>query len=710
MEDSQNEFEIPEQLYNNLIPNEKILHKFRAHKPSKIDKIFILSIVGTIITVIITSIISVIRRGLGYLFSPYLLLMYFIYFPLVLIVSLIMRKKLSYKREYYVIFTNKKVYIYESAHQEEYINSIELKSIKLITFKFKRHSDKLNANGTIDFFSDEIKPEQKNRILIRGVQNLLINQNIIESIMWDYGNVKERLETIKSENQIRLPYDFELDKVLWKKVNKSNRISSTFIIISIISIVIGLIGIIYDFINSKDTTIYSLLFVCILSIGLTDILISPRRKISLSKILSPKNDIILRLIEKELILIKGDSSNSFPFNSSFYIDLYNTFYSSKIEAEKFIGGIKIKSAYEDIEEIKFGPTKDYLKVAEIIYLNYLSWKAKQGFLRNEKTFTQSKETLAVDLPIRDSQLKTDKEEIKISFTPLTIILLVMCVVYTGLYISVFTSNLILHSFFDIFDLLYITGFLITIFVIYKKKRYGFIFAIIISAGLAILYTLILAYIDIVYMGSMLVLAILEYRNYARNYQLPIENSSYRELSDQMMQPFYKYLNPEEEILLTFKPQISIQNHILMIIVGFLSMILLFSMISFIIRFSFILFLIILTLAMFGSLFGMITLCMLPGTLLMKNSIFLFTNEKIITKYGKDYLMIPYINIKSIKSSNKRMHYDIEISLIHDLDSNPFIDKSLIYVQHIPKNSDILEKIKSIRNNAITVNNDNQENE
>ncbi|MFX1259739.1 MAG: hypothetical protein ACFFAN_17945 [Promethearchaeota archaeon] len=707
MEDFQNDFEIPEHLYNNLIPNEKILHKFRAYKPSKIYRILILLFIGGIITMIITNIITVVRKGIDVLFSLYLLLIYLIYLPFMFIFFLIMRKRLNFKRDYYIIITNKRIYIHESANQREYINSIELNSIKLITFRYSKHTEKFGVIGAIDLVSDEIKNERKNRISIRGIQNLLKNLNIIESIMWDYGNIKERLDFINKKSNITLPHDFKLDKILWKKINRSSKILSIRIIISIILIVIGLIGIIYDLINNKDVTIYGFIFICILSIGLTEIVFSPRRKYSLSKIISSKKDITLRLKENEIVLIEGQSSLSFPFNLNFYINIYNTYYSFKTGSKKIIGGIKIKSAYENLVKIKFGPIEDYLKVAEKIYLYILNWKAKKGFLKSKEIITQSKEISKEDLPIRESQLKTDKEEIKISFSPLTIALLIIFIVYTGLYIAFFTINLVLHLSFDIFDILIISGFLITIFVIYKKKKYGFILAIIISAILTVLRLLILAFIDIVFLGSILVLAILEYRNYAMNYQLPIEHSSYQELSVQMIEPFLKYCNPDEEILLSFKPQISIQNYILMIIVGFLSLILLFFMLSFIIMFFIILFVIVFLLALLGVAVGMTMLCMLPSILLMKKSNFIFTNQKLIANYGKDYLMIPYINIKSIKPIKKRTYYDVEISLIHDLDSNPFTDKSLIYIEHVPINSDILEKITTIRNNALTVNNDNQ---
>jgi hypothetical protein len=86
---------------------------------------------------------------------------------------------------------------------------------------------------------------------------------------------------------------------------------------------------------------------------------------------------------------------------------------------------------------------------------------------------------------------------------------------------------------------------------------------------------------------------------------------------------------------------------------------------------------------------------------MKESIFIFTDQKIMAKYNNVIYLIPYINITSISSIDEKTHYEIKILLRNGFASSPFRDKFSIYIPHIPNNSDLVEKIKQLRKDAMS---------
>ena len=121
-----------------------------------------------------------------------------------------------------------------------------------------------------------------------------------------------------------------------------------------------------------------------------------------------------------------------------------------------------------------------------------------------------------DLLIQGQYLKDidNSEEKKIIRTELPLkskILLTLCVMATIIFFVPFIVNLIYTSVIYIFAPAFTACFLISILGIYKRKKYGYILASVVSAIVLILSIINIYEFEIVFYGIILILAIIEYR-------------------------------------------------------------------------------------------------------------------------------------------------------------------------------------------------------
>ena len=94
--------------------------------------------------------------------------------------------------------------------------------------------------------------------------------------------------------------------------------------------------------------------------------------------------------------------------------------------------------------------------------------------------------------------------------------------------------------------------------------------------------------------------------------------------------------------------------------------------------------------------GCLGLCTLPGILMERKSVYIFTEQKIIIKYPKQFLITKINNISSVNRINRRNKYHIVINLKNELENSPFVNKSTITIQNIPKDNNLIDKVKNVR--------------
>jgi hypothetical protein len=182
-----------------------------------------------------------------------------------------------------------------------------------------------------------------------------------------------------------------------------------------------------------------------------------------------------------------------------------------------------------------------------------------------------------------------------------------------------------------------------------------------------------------------------------------------EPSEAILEEFKNYLNPGEKILLTYKPTIKLTKNLLIIVINLgLFILAIYLIFASVYQSSFNLFFIIapIFIMIFPMMFCVLQCFMLPSKKLQKHSIFVFTNEKLLSKYSKHYCITPYRNIYSVGQDVrfKKKHMDIHINLNKSIDSSPFMNKFSIFITRVPKESQLLDQIRYLKDHAMELKN------
>ncbi len=178
---------------------------------------------------------------------------------------------------------------------------------------------------------------------------------------------------------------------------------------------------------------------------------------------------------------------------------------------------------------------------------------------------------------------------------------------------------------------------------------------------------------------------------------PIDRSS------PLYETFKQYLDPNEEILLEYRPEVNVKSIVMKLIIGIAAVIGIFVGLQSMFVFNSILIGIVpLFVLIFPMMLGCFACMTLPGALMEKKSCYVFTNRKIMIQYPKRFLITPLSNIESLDRMERKQYYYVQIRLIKELPGSPYIDKKVIFIHKVPKTSDLIDKIKYIKNKYQTV--------
>ncbi|MFX1281705.1 MAG: hypothetical protein ACFFA3_20305, partial [Promethearchaeota archaeon] len=560
--------DIPEQIKDNISSNEQILHYAQWNYTPLGFKLAIIALYGTIIASIIT-ICYGISKGVSVILEYWTI--YLLIFPISLIMILIVSRFI--KRVYFIVITDQNLHLFTKLGRENVMDSVGLDSIKAIALRKKFFSRSAHQNGKIVIVSSNLSNYQKNKIILQNIQNFEETFKKFESILWYYGKLKERLQNLRSKENIEIPHTFQLNKKAYNRIDRYVKFFNVGIIICLVAISLGILFVFLkvDFM----VNIFLLIFGC----GFLGFFLG--YKIIFKKFMVPLNTGLI-LESNRVTLRKTESSETVFFNEKSVLDFLQTqdLKKSSIGSYESVGSIIIKESINSPKLIKFGPIVGVHQFLEIIYLHLLEWKGEQGILIAEEL-------------IRDFKKKEIKEKVQD-----------------------FEDQILPEA------------------------------------------------VDI---------------------------------DDEILKQVQNYLEPNEQVLFTHKPIVNLKKQIIFSILGIISFILLYISISLSYHFQSInLFVIVMFAIMIPMLLGTFTLCALPGIIMEKKSLFVFTNEKIIIKYPKQFLITKLNNIASINRSNKRKKYHLMINLKKELENSPYINKSEIAIRNILKEDPLLEKIKKLR--------------
>lgn len=378
---------IPEELLKSINPDENIIFKSERIKyRKKVRKVQIEALLGVLgfvfmIDLLITSISD---------------MSYFMIFSGFLIAPFAMRSfSREHKKDCYFLLTNKKLhcyfYYYKAKHYE--ISILEYSTLIGVSLTKKFH-DKKGDYGTVFFISFDEIPR---KFMIGNIPNFTYFQTIIESILYEFGNVKQLKINFPTSRKV---------KVSEFKYQKNMKSIRGFIISITITIIISIL--IYYFLDLYFFVEIWYNWIVIGAIvffnGFMGIYLL--REIILTKLrTTPRNSLLI--IENDYIKYHSDIVK-------IRIDLsrYITFGFAKSK-NPTTNPMKLEQNYDYIEiydinhpkiKIKIGPVDNITEELRFLSGFLLDWKAKQELLYSKENLLNLDRQLRPDI-IKEVELE-----------------------------------------------------------------------------------------------------------------------------------------------------------------------------------------------------------------------------------------------------------------------------------------------------------------
>jgi hypothetical protein len=571
--------ELFEAIKENLHPSEKILYEIDWEYIPLMNKIMRYMSYGSILFVVVFMIIffSIFANRIS-IFNEFISIFYFVV-PFMFVLMILFMRKVNMSYHYLVAITNKKLYLSRKMAKIKTLDSINLSAIKGVIYKPKStRSDQ--SQGAIIILSDELPAHQKKQINLNIVNDLDLNYNAIESILWQFGDINQRWDQLIRKYNIQLPYKIKGSELLIARLKKTIRI---FNFLTLIFLLLGMIGLILlIFVPSAlDNTLFFLLIINFLLFGFVFSIFFYVYKYRLTRII-PKQISDLIIESTQIKLAKDDKLETISLQEEIPSLDFVIAQDLKRKTKGTIdinGLLIIRSELNSPRKMEFGPIEKFEDFFELIFLYLLKQKYES-------------KSSSIKIPtLKDKYtIFREKTEVRESAALLT-----------------------------------------------KDSKIS-----------------------------------------EKNYNL-IKN----------------YVNPEEKLLFEYNPDIKLLKYIIFGMLGIFSFIGLYIILSLTFTFSSLnLFIIGIFTLIFPIVGGMLALCLLPGMVMEKRAVYMFTDQKIIIKYQKKFLFITYSNIKNIlKIKRRKKRYNIELNLKTPLESSPYIDKNRITILNVLEDTNLIEKIK-----------------
>ncbi|MHA1230315.1 MAG: hypothetical protein ACTSRP_11775 [Candidatus Helarchaeota archaeon] len=587
-----------------LEPKEKILYSVSFIIGKYLDKITKYLLIGSAVFVSLMILIYVVPYlNLGNDILNILLFPIFIGIDIIILITIFIYFKTGTEKIKSVfLITNKKFYYISRTGRNFWTHSIGFNEVNAVVFKRTRF-DFRKDKGAIEIISSE---GTYRMISLRGVPHLSEVRKIIESILYEYGNIEQRFNDICLKSGYQIPLKLNISQ---KRLEEYARRKSTLVIYAIISIAIMAIVLIIlnslvpEFLSTifGELDSFSILFTSIFNMIVIFIFgafiitfLSERYKIS--KIIADK-DSILTINSDNVLLEKKGMSIELPYTNELvlkYFKVIESFKTQNVDWETDYDGIEFKEISKGGRSLKFGPIDNFPEIYEFIFCYLLLRKKHSGELLNkeqiEKVVIENKASHILEKELELYQFKEDQ-------------------------------------------------------------------------------------IDVLY------------------------ESIPAELKNELILTLKPYLDPKEEILLHYKPKIYYTKSIISIAIGVIMIWILFWLTIYIElteNYEYLGWLLMMVIVViFPFFFCCIEICQIPGLAVLRKSDYIFTNQKVIIKYGSKICIIPYNNIESV--IQYRVGFlikvnQIQLNLKQEMDTIPFLIKNIITIPHVPLDNDLAKRI------------------
>ena len=385
-----------DQEFNNLSPPRKMV-KYFSHDETPLfklqitpfktlNKIFKYSIRGSLI-IVIASLFLYFMLGSTHIF----LISLGVVVPLGVVAFLVISQRTELRQERFFCMTNKRVYLYGKDAGPEWVNYADLSSLKAVIFKKRKIMDRKNE-GSIDFVSFD---RDTGGITVNNVPNLLDTQKIIETILFEYGNINQRWEQMKKKTNFQFPSNFNVSNEKLDNIITRNKYLTIYAGVAfLITLVVGFVLFIFlPKILEVDASMKVLAQILALSLswvfGSIFIVVFIVEKYLQKKRSSPR-ETVLRLDSNQISLSNVDSPLTIPLNPHITINYLKIFKPTYgwMHWNKDIDGITIKPSYNSPIQLTFGPVDDFANIFEILFCSCLVWKKESGLLLSKEQIHQ----------------------------------------------------------------------------------------------------------------------------------------------------------------------------------------------------------------------------------------------------------------------------------------------------------------------------------
>ncbi len=189
-------------------------------------------------------------------------------------------------------------------------------------------------------------------------------------------------------------------------------------------------------------------------------------------------------------------------------------------------------------------------------------------------------------------------------------------------------------------------------------------------------------------------------------EAPVENQKY------LYSYLYEVLEPDEDVQVTYTPKMNLTRRMIYMEIAVIGLVIgilfyMFKPFEFISDYGIEPMIIIMSIVLF--VFNFLEFF---GENILKNSLFIFTNQQLIIKYANSYTFVDYDNIAAILRKDKKKTYNIELSLRTPIKTIPFMvrclmalkynimNKPTILLPEVPRDNNLIDQINFIRENLL----------
>ncbi len=426
---------IPAEIIKYFTPGEQLLFKIRSLIYKRVSRILKYSLIG-----IVLSFISFYSSYLIFSESNSFLSLLIILIHCGAIAFVIIAWYSIPIKNIELFLTDKRLYLLVKQERSEWIIPKELSSIRGLSFeRTKPFYDNFKNIGKIKIISGGISEE--NTLIIEEAPIDLVPeishcQKMMESILYEYGDIKARWESITTQPEFQFPYKIPISKTALTYISQRYKRQvlymalATIIIFSIAFLLYLLLPPIAAHPTMQLVTKLLIIIVSLIFLSVFLIWYPIERHVMKNRTSLISSTSTLTLYPHQINLFNKESSIKIPITSDLSLDILRI-QKPFIPTQKLneYDGIKFLSPHLSNNELFFGPIDNFVSSFELLFCFLINWKREQNLLLSKQDLIKTVPLLPLheltsfdkkDVPAEGIQSYLEPtEELLLKFNPAT---------------------------------------------------------------------------------------------------------------------------------------------------------------------------------------------------------------------------------------------------------------------------------------------------